>query len=116
MPGKVLGFFEERQGLFHKIHSDEDEFIDVLNSSNPATEYAFRGDDTHRIGQSISPNISLFPAEQNRCPIWRWTIGTGTCINDIDEIIAEWASEQLAQLNTPPVPGHLLGILSVYYG
>jgi methyl-accepting chemotaxis protein len=103
---------------------DDDEFINVLNPSNPATEGVFRGDDTDRSDQAIfrlfaegareQENFDLtyyFPLPGGNEPVpkmgtvrrfdpWGWTIGTGTYINDIDETIVEWESEQLAQLNT----------------
>ncbi|MCK5736154.1 MAG: methyl-accepting chemotaxis protein [Spirochaetaceae bacterium] len=102
---------------------DDKNYINILNPSNPGTEGIFRGDLADKTGQKLikllvdgarkdgETNLTYyFPLPGGTEPKpklgtaryfepWGWSFGTGTYINDIDEIVAAWEEEELAQLN-----------------
>lgn len=102
---------------------DDDDYINVLNPSNSATEGIFRGDLVDQSGQELiklfvdgarrSGETHLtyyFPLPGGTDPVpkmgtaryfepWEWTFGTGTYINDIDQLVSRMESEQIRQLN-----------------
>lgn len=102
---------------------DDDDFINILNPSNAATEGIYRGDLVDQTGQALirllverarrdgeTDLTYYFPLPGGTEPVpkmgtaryfepWGWTVGTGTYINDIDEIVSAWESQQIKQLN-----------------
>ncbi len=102
---------------------DTDTYTNILNPPNTATEGFYRGDLEDRQGQKI---IELFVDEakdgedfeltywyplpgggepvpkmgtSRRFAPWEWTVGTGTYVNDIDEVVSDWEAEQVEYLN-----------------
>jgi len=102
---------------------DDKNYINVLNPPNSTTEGLFRGDLTDKTGQKLikllvdgarkdgETTLTYYfplPGETEPKPKlgtaryfepWGWSFGTGTYINDIDEAVASWENEEIAQLN-----------------
>ncbi len=102
---------------------DDENYINILNPPDSSTEGIFRGNLTDKTGQKLIKLLVdgaredgettltyYFPLPGGTEPKpklgtaryfepWGWSFGTGTYINDIDEAVAAWESEGIAQLN-----------------
>ena len=102
---------------------DDNNYINILNPPNPASEGHSRENVTDKTGQKLIKLLVdgarkdgettltyYFPLPGGSEPVpkmgtaryfepWGWTFGTGTYINDIDEAVAAWEKEEIAELN-----------------
>ena len=102
---------------------DDKNYINILNPPNPSTEGGSRENVVDKTGQKLIKLLVdgawkdgettltyYFPRPGGTEPKpklgtaryfepWGWAIGTGTYIDDIDEIVAAWEKQEIAQLN-----------------
>jgi len=102
---------------------DDDQYINILNPPAPDSEGKSRENLTDKTGQKLIKLLVdgarkdgeatltyYFPLPGGTEPKpklgtaryfepWGWAFGTGTYINDIDDVVAAWEKEQIAELN-----------------